>query len=150
MNSNDVIESCKKNTKDVADSDEEPATRAEKPVVDHMASLVMNHIADHLQFLGLPTVRFSAKKITDGDEHSFSSSPALSSDRDFEQRSTLDDEFEFVEGDASKEKDEHEFLADAPPDLECPEDGWIESILRGVGQEADISISTSRPSSLSH
>lgn len=45
LDSNDVIESCKKNTKDVADSDEEPATRAEKPVVDHMASLVMNHIA---------------------------------------------------------------------------------------------------------
>lgn len=70
---------------------------------------------------------------------------SLSSDQDVAQRSTLDDESEVVEGDASKEKDEHEFLADAPPDLECPEDEWFESLLRDVSQETDINISTCRP-----
>lgn len=99
---------------------------------------MMNHIADHLQFLALLTVRLSARKITEGDEHSFSSSPALSSNQDSEKGSTWNGESEYVEGDASMEKDEHEFLAEILPDLECPEDEWVESHLRNLGQEAEI------------
>ncbi|PON24829.1 hypothetical protein TGAM01_v206337 [Trichoderma gamsii] len=150
LDSNDVIESHNMNTKNETGLDKKTATGIAEIIENHMMSPMMNHIADHLQFLALLTVRLSARKITDGDENSFSSSPALSSDQDSEQRSTLDDESEFVEGDASKGHDGHEFLADAPPDLECPENEWIESLLRDLGQEADISISTCRPPSLSH
>ncbi|KAK1239137.1 hypothetical protein MKX08_006198 [Trichoderma sp. CBMAI-0020] len=71
---------------DEAGSDEETATHLEEPAVDQMMSLVMNHIADHLQFLALLTVRLSARRITDGDKHSFSSSPALSSDQFSEKK----------------------------------------------------------------
>lgn len=143
--SKDTIESRKKNTKNEADSDEKTASHLEEPAVDHMMSPMMNHIADHLQFLALLAVRLSARKITEGDEHSFSSSPALSSNQDSEKGSIWNDDSEYDEGDAPMEKDEHEFLAEIPPDLECPEDEWVETHLRNLGQEAEINSSTTDP-----
>jgi hypothetical protein len=85
-----------------------------------MMNAMLNHIADHLQFLALLTIRLSARKIANGDVHSFSSSQTHSSDQDSEDRNSFDNDSEsiFVEEDASNEKDEYEFLAEAPPDLE--------------------------------
>ncbi|UKZ71431.1 uncharacterized protein TrAtP1_012386 [Trichoderma atroviride] len=129
--------SGERTAQDELDSDEEPAAHAEKPGVDHMINPMMDHIADHLQFLGLLTIRLSAKKITDGHVNSFSSSQALSSDQGSEKGSTLDDEIEFDREDVSKEKGEHELQFEAPPDVEWPQGEWMEPRLKSLGQEVE-------------
>jgi hypothetical protein len=53
---------------------------------------MLNHIADHLQFLALLTPRLSTEKLADGDVQEFSSSRAISSDGAPGKRSTLEDE----------------------------------------------------------
>jgi hypothetical protein len=56
---------------------------------------MLNHIADHLQFLALLTPLLSTEKLADGEAQDFSSSLAISSDGAPEKRSrNLDDELE--------------------------------------------------------
>jgi hypothetical protein len=58
---------------------------------------MLNHIADHLQFLALLTTRLSTEKLADGAVQDFSSSRAVSSDGAPGKRSTLDDKLEICE-----------------------------------------------------
>lgn len=105
--------------------------RMAKPMTNLM---MMNHIADHLQFLALLTPRLSTDKL-DGHAHDFSSSQALSSDRISGNRSTLDDQFGPTEGSEAQNMDEHLFLDKTPdtgtgltPDPAWPHDEEIDSV----------------------
>lgn len=53
---------------------------------------ILNHIADHLEFLALLTPRLWTEKLADGELQVFSSSRAVSSEGISGKRSTLDDE----------------------------------------------------------
>lgn len=55
---------------------------------------MLNHIAEHLQFLALLTPRLLTEKLTEGKTEDTSSSRALSSDGSSGRRSTLDEEFQ--------------------------------------------------------
>lgn len=105
--------------------------RMAKPMTNLM---MMNHIADHLQFLALLTPRLSTDKL-DGHIHDFSSSRALSSDRISGNGSTLDDQFGPTEGSEAQDMDEHLFLDKTPhtgtgltPDPAWPHDEEIDSV----------------------
>jgi len=54
--------------------------------------VMLNHIADHLQFLALLTPRLCTEKLADGNVHLLSSSQASSSGRSAGKRSSLDDD----------------------------------------------------------
>ncbi|KAF2801990.1 uncharacterized protein BDZ99DRAFT_577208 [Mytilinidion resinicola] len=73
-------------------------------------TMMLKHIADHLQFLALLTPRLSTEKLAVGDVHAFPSSQASTSDRAPGKRSTLNNEFEFVQGDEVNEADMHGIL----------------------------------------
>ncbi|PKK50413.1 hypothetical protein CI102_7515 [Trichoderma harzianum] len=90
----------------VADLETRIVAPMKTPVMDSTMSLMMDHIADHLQFLALLTLRLSVEKLADGDLHAFSSSQSFSSDEDSEKRSTLDDEMGTDEGYEVPEIDE--------------------------------------------
>lgn len=80
-------------------------------------TVMLNHIADHLQFLALLTPRLSTEKLAVGDVHAFPSSQAISTDRAPGKRSTLDDELEFAQGDEVKESDKNWILQlNLPPE----------------------------------
>lgn len=76
------------------------------PMKNSVMDLMLNHIADHLQFLALLTLRLSAEKLSDGGLHAFSSSQSFSSGEDSEKRITLDGEIETAEGYKVPEIDE--------------------------------------------
>ncbi|KAK7718128.1 hypothetical protein SLS63_010513 [Diaporthe eres] len=58
---------------------------------------MLNHIADHLQFLALLTPRLSTEKFREGKVQDTSSSRAISSDGSHGKRSTLEEELETLE-----------------------------------------------------
>ena len=90
---------------------DQSATNLESTKSDHRGiqrttnTMMLNHIADHLQFLAVLTPRLSTEKLAVGDVEAFSSS-RTSNDYAFGKRSTLSDEFELSEANEVKEIEE--------------------------------------------
>ena len=108
-----------------------PTTSIEATKVDESGSqkitntvaVMLDHIADHLQFLALLTPRLSTEKLAVGDVQAFISSQVSSSDRASGKRSTVNDELESAQGD-EVEADEHGILQENLP----PEAGTISEL----------------------
>ncbi|KAL5092835.1 hypothetical protein Trisim1_000570 [Trichoderma cf. simile WF8] len=83
-------------------------TKIVAPMKKSTMDLMINHIADPLQFLALLTLRLSAEKLSDVDRHAFSSSQSFSSEKSSRKQSTLDDEIgiRVAKGDEVPEIDE--------------------------------------------
>ncbi|KAK7403527.1 hypothetical protein QQX98_010705 [Neonectria punicea] len=79
-------------------ADREVAKADDGETQDTTSTLMLNHIADHLQFVALITQRFSVEKLVAGDVQDFPSSQAMSSDMASGRRSTVEDELEHLEG----------------------------------------------------
>ncbi|KAL6838094.1 hypothetical protein V8C40DRAFT_231591 [Trichoderma camerunense] len=113
------------------------------PVMNSTMNPMMNHIADHLQFLALLTLRLSTEKLARGDIHVFSSSQSFSSDEGLGKRSTLDDEIGSAEGDETLQIEEDSFLdeiyhGEAAPGLASPQNEWIDLGIENVDQKARL------------
>lgn len=76
------------------------STSVTSPVLEPAVDIMMTHIAEHLQFLALLTLRLSTEYFSKGDIDALSSAEALSSDQQSRRRSTLDD-FESSKGNQS-------------------------------------------------
>ncbi|KAL8391898.1 hypothetical protein RB595_002193 [Gaeumannomyces hyphopodioides] len=74
---------------------------------------LLDHIAEHMQFLALLTVRLAVKRVSiKSDDRSFSSAQEASSDGTLRHRSTLDTDLEFSYGDSSSGDSPDETLSD--------------------------------------
>ncbi|KAH7308886.1 hypothetical protein B0I35DRAFT_463803, partial [Stachybotrys elegans] len=114
-------------------ADTEPSNRAE-------SAMMLNHIADHLQFLALLTPRLSTEKLGEGGTHAFSSDQELSSYQGSGKRSTLDDDFASAEGDKSHDADMDAHLDEAPePEASIYQAGQEGEEIK-LGEETDWSM----------
>ncbi|KAK2746950.1 hypothetical protein FQN57_002522 [Myotisia sp. PD_48] len=81
-------------------------------------TMMLNHIANHLQFLALLTPRLSTDKLAVGDVQTFSGSQASDSSKVTGRKSTQDEDLEFVEGDWMSEADKDGILQNLPSETE--------------------------------
>ncbi|EXK77690.1 hypothetical protein FOQG_17616 [Fusarium oxysporum f. sp. raphani 54005] len=114
-------------------ADTETPTRAER-------AMMLDHIADHLQFLALLTPRLSTEKLGEGGIHTFSSYQGLSSDQGSGKRSTLDDDFASAEGDETQDADMDTSLDGAPQIEATTDQAWQEDEEIESGEAMDWSI----------
>lgn len=95
-------------------ADTETTTRAK-------SAMMLDHIADHLQFLALLTPRLSAEKLGEGGTHTFSSYQGSISGQGPGKRSTLDDDFAYTEGGKTQVANMNTSL-DGAPQIEATTD----------------------------
>ncbi|UPK96915.1 hypothetical protein LCI18_007850 [Fusarium solani-melongenae] len=114
-------------------ADTETPTRAK-------SAMMLDHIADHLQFLALLTPRLSTEKLGEGGTHTFSSDQGLSSDQGSGKRSTLDDDFASAEGDETQDADMNAPLDEAPQTEATTDQAWQEDEEIESGEAMDWSI----------
>jgi hypothetical protein len=81
---------------DVSQS-ELPVTVDTETPIRAQSAILLDHIADHLQFLALLTPRLSSEKLGEGGKETFASDQGLSSSEDPGRRSTLVDDLESAE-----------------------------------------------------
>ncbi|KLU88124.1 hypothetical protein MAPG_07111 [Magnaporthiopsis poae ATCC 64411] len=100
---------------------------------------LLDHIAEHMQFLALLTVRLAVKRVTiKSDDRSFSSAQEASSDGSPRNRSTLDTDIEFSSGDSRGESAEDS--GDVPMPNMSPEDAGPRD--HSGGEETPIHFTT--------
>lgn len=101
-------------------------TKIIAPMKNSVMDLMINNIADHLQFLALLTLRLSAEKLSGGDIHTFSSTQSFSSEQGSRKESTLDDEIgiRVAKGDEVPEIDENALLYEKFQPETVPDIAW--------------------------